>query len=146
VKSALDRRFLLAALEALPLSYASAFAQAGEPAGIVTKIFEAYLAGKIPDPPWSPAVRARMRRADLGADPILDAQDIDVKQFTLGEFRRTGDAAAVEVRFESFGRSMHSVFDFRFVDGRWVIANYQILSGAETPTDLRRALKMAPLK
>ena len=146
MKIELDRRWVLTALASAPLFCTSALAQTEEPVAIVRRIFEAYRADKIPDPPWSPAVRARMRRADLGADPILDAQDTDVKQFTLREISRSGDAAAVEARFVSFGRSMHSIFDFRLVDGRWVIGNYRILSGAESPSDLRRALKMPPLK
>lgn len=146
MKNALDYRSLLAAIAFVPLSCPGAFAQAEEPIAIVRKIFEAYRADKNPDPPWSPAVRARMRRADLGADPILDAQDTHVKQFTVREVSRNADAVAVEARFVSFSRSMHSIFDFRLVDGRWVIGNYRILSSAESPTDLRRALKMPPLK
>lgn len=146
MKVAMNRRSLLASLAVLPLGGSGVFAQTEEPTALVRKIFEAYRADDIPVPPWSPAVRARMRNANLGADPILDAQDVDVKQFTLREISRTADAAAVEARFVSFGRSMHSIFDFRLVDGRWVIGNYRILSGAESPTDLRRALKMSPLK
>ncbi len=146
MKNEIDRRSVLAALAALPLISAVAVAQAAEPAAIVREIFEAYRADKNPNPPWSPAVRARLSRADLGADPILDAQDIDVQRFTVREVSRDAEAAAVEARFVSFGRSMHSIFDFRVVNGRWVIGNYRILSGVEFPSDLRRTLKMPPLK
>jgi len=117
-----------------------------EPAAIVRQIFETYRADKIPKPPWSPAMAARLRRADLGADPILSAQDFDIKSFNVGQISRTSDAAAVEVRFVNLGQSKHSVFDFRIVDGKWVIANYRFLSANAPISDLRRELKLPPLK
>lgn len=120
--------------------------QGPEPAAIVRQIFETYRADKIPSVPWSPAVRARMRSADLGADPILQAQDIEVKQFTVRQISRAHDRASVEVRFLSFDRNMRSIFDFRAVDGRWTIANYRILAGTEFPSDFRKSLKLPPLK
>ena len=117
-----------------------------EPGAIVRQIFEAFRADKEPNPPWSPAIRARMKRSRMEADPILDAQDIDVKQFTVREISRKGDAAAVEVRFLSFGRNMRSVFDFRIVDGKWVIGNYRILAGTERPSDFRQSLGLPALR
>lgn len=144
-----DRRAFFTLLAAsLTAAWAGlpAKAQSAEPAAIVRQIFEAYRADKIPNPPWSPAMSARMRRTELGADPILDAQDIDVKQYTVREISRRPDASEIEVRFVSFGRNMRSIFDFRLVDGKWVIGNYRILAGLDRPTDLRRDLKLPPLK
>lgn len=138
------RAFLLAALTTPVLG--SAQAQSAEPAAIVRQIFETYSKDGIPRVPWSPAVAARMKRQDISADPILSAQDIDVKGFAVREVSRAADRAVVEVNFTSFNRKMRSQFDFRLVDGRWVIGNYRILSGVEfAPTDFRRELKMPPL-
>lgn len=117
-----------------------------EPAAIVRQIFDSYRAGTEPSPPWSPAIRTRMRRTRIEADPILDAQDIEVKQFTVHQISRDHDRASVEVRFLSFGRNMRSVFDFRTVDGRWVIGNYRILAGSSSTSDIRQSLGLPPLK
>ena len=144
-----DRRgFLTLLAAALTAAWAGqpAKAQSPEPAAIVRQIFEDYRADRIPKPPWSPAVAARLRRADLGADPILSAQDFEIKSFNVREISRAGDAAAVEVRFVNLGQSKHSVFDFRVVDGKWMIANYRFLSGNAFTSDLRRELKLPPLK
>lgn len=124
----------------------AAQAQADEPAAIVRRIFETYAKDGNPRIPWSPAVAARMKKANIEADPILSAQDTDVKGFTVREVSRGADRAVVEANFTSFNRKMRSQFDFRLVDGKWVIGNYRILAGVEfTPTDFRRSLKMPPL-
>ncbi len=124
----------------------AAQAQADEPVAIVQRIFETYAKDGIPRVPWSPAVAARIKRERLEADPILEAQDTDVKGFAVREVSRGADRAVVEANFTSFNRKMRSQFDFRLVDGKWVIGNYRILAGVEfTPTDFRRSLKMPPL-
>ncbi len=133
---------LLASLLAPPL----ALAQSPEPAAIVRQIFEAYSKDAITRIPWSPAVAARMKRADISADPILSAQDVDVKGFAVREVSSGADRAVIEVNFTSFNRKMRSQFDFRLVDGKWLIGNYRILAGVEgTPSDFRKSLKMPPL-
>lgn len=108
-------------------------AQSGDPLAIVRGIFRSYQANRIPSVPWSPAVSNAMRRAELGADPILDAQDTDVRSFSLRQVARGPGHAEIEARFLSFGRNMVSRFDFRLVDGRWTVANYRILAGTEFP-------------
>lgn len=120
-------------------------AQAGDPLAIVTGIFRQYQADKVPSVPWSPAMRNAMRRAEMGADPILNAQDIDVRSFNVRQISRSGDRAEIEARFLSFGRNMVSRFDFRLVDGNWTIANYRTLAGAKFRQDLRKTLQLPPL-
>ena len=138
------RAFTLALLSA-PLA-AAALAQSSDPSAIVRQIFETYAKDGIPRVPWSPAVAARMKRADITADPILQAQDTDVKGFAVKEVSRGTDRAVIEVNFTSFDRKMRSQFDFRLVDGKWAIANYRILAGVEfVPSDFRKSLKMPPL-
>lgn len=142
----IDRRtFFLSAFATAALAH-SALAQTGDPVAMVRQIFETYAKGNQPRVPYSPAVQARMRASAQEADEILSAQDIDVKGFTVREVSRGADRAIVEANFVSFDRKMRSQFDFRVVDGKWVIGNYRILAGVEfAPTDLRRSLKMPPL-
>lgn len=143
----LGRRALMMALMLSPLSAGTPFAQSPEPVAIVRQIFETYSKDGIPRVPWSPAVAARLKKADITADPILEAQDSDVKGFVVKEVSRGADRALIEVNFNSFDRKMRSQFDFRVVDGKWMVANYRILAGVEfTPHDLRKTLKMPPLQ
>lgn len=140
------RRALLAAFIVMVAAPQAAQAQSGDPVAMVRQIFETYSKDGIPRVPWSPAIAARMRTADISADPILNAQDTDVKGFTVREVSRGADRAVVEANFTSFDRKMRSQFDFRVVDGKWLIANYRILAGVEfAPHDLRKTLKLAPL-
>jgi hypothetical protein len=140
------RRALLVAFIGMMAASQAAQAQSGDPVAMVRQIFETYSKDGIPRVPWSPAVAARMRTADISADPILSAQDTDVKGYTVREVSRGADRAVVEANFTSFDRKMRSQFDFRLVDGKWVIGNYRILAGVEfAPTDFRRSLKMPPL-
>ncbi len=120
-------------------------AQSSDPVAIVQGIFRQYQADKVPSVPWSPAVRGAMRRNGMEADPILNAQDIDVRSFNVRQISRGSDRAEIEARFVSFGRNMVGRFDFRLVDGQWTVANYRALAGAETGQDLRRALKLPRL-
>lgn len=143
----LGRRALIMALMLSPLSAGTPFAQSPEPVAIVRQIFETYSKDGIPRVPWSPPVAARLKKADITADPILEAQDTDVKGFVVKEVSRGADRALIEVNFNSFDRKMRSQFDFRVVDGKWMVANYRILAGVEfAPHDLRKTLKMSPLQ
>jgi hypothetical protein len=143
--ASVHRRAFLTTLAAVAAGR-SALAQPADPVGIVRGIFEAYRKNGNPRVPYSPAVQARMKRRPPEADPILDAQDTDVTEYTLRETSRGADRSVVDVRFVSFGRRIHAQFDFRLVDGKWVVANYRILSGTEGgPSDLRRSLGMPPL-
>ena len=51
------------------------------------------------------------------------------------------DRAEVEARFLSFDQPRQVKFDFRVVDGRWMIANVRDQNGF----DLRRTLRLPPL-
>lgn len=117
-----------------------------EPAAIVRQIFETYQRNGIPRVPYTPAMQKRLRAGPNEADEILSAQDTDVRSFNVREISRGADRAVVEVIFLSFGRKMCSQFDFRVVDGQWMVANYRILAGVEFPPhDLRKRLKLPPL-
>jgi hypothetical protein len=140
------RRALLAAFIGMMAAAQTAQAQSGDPVAMVRQIFETYSKGNQPRVPYTPAVQARLRASAQEADEILSAQDIDVKGFTVREVSRGPDRAVVEANFVSFDRKMRSQFDFRVVDGKWLIANYRILAGVEfAPHDLRKTLKLAPL-
>lgn len=113
----------------------------GDPVAVVRQIMAAYTADRPPEPPYTPAVANRLRTAELGADFILDAQDVDVKNVTVTGLSAGADRAEVEARFLSFNQQRRVKFDFRVVDGRWMIANVRDQKGF----DLRRTLRLPPL-
>ncbi len=141
-----DRRRLLALFAAFPFAPTQAArAQSGDPAAIVRAIFAEYAADREPKPPYSPAIAGRMRRKEMSADVLLDAQDIDVKNAVITPVSQEGEKAVIDSRFDSFGRKMHLRFDFRVVDGKWMIANVRRLAGGTDPFDMRVWLKLPPL-
>jgi hypothetical protein len=141
----MDRRTLIGAFGAFVATQRAVLAQApapqGDPVAMVRAIMAAYAADKPPAPPYSPAVANRLKTAQLDADFILDAQDVEVKNVTVTGLSAGADRAEVEARFLSFDRPRQVKFDFRVVDGRWMIANVRDQAGF----DLRRTLKLPPL-
>ncbi len=141
------RRALVLGLLSAPFASLAAHAQAGDPVAITAQIFNDYQRDKVPSIPYTPAIRARMRMSSVGkeADIILQAQDTEVKNYTVQPVSLGADKAVVDARFLSFDRRMHVRFDFRMVDGKWLVANFRHIAGVEHKTDLRRELKMQPL-
>lgn len=141
----MDRRTFTLALGATLAAPALALAQTapvlGDPVALVRAIMAAYAADTPPDPPYTPAVANRLRTTTLEADFILDAQDVDVKNVTVTGLSAGADRAEVEARFTSFDEARQVKFDFRVVDGRWMIANVRDQKGF----DLRRMLRLSPL-
>ena len=142
---AMDRRTLIVAFGAIVTAKGVAWAQGpatqGDPVALIRAVMADYSADKSPKPPYSPAVANRLRTAEIDADFILDAQDIDIKNVTVTGLAAANDRAEVEARFLSFGTPRQVKFDFRLVDGRWMIANVRDQKGF----DLRRMLKLPPL-
>jgi hypothetical protein len=139
----MDRRTLIIAFGAFAAAHGVARAQTpqGDPVAIIRTVMADYAADKIPEPPYSPAIANRLARANLESDFILDAQDVDIKNVTVTGLSAGADRAEVEARFLSFDQPRQVTFDFRVVDGRWMIANVRDQKGF----DLRRKLKLPPL-
>ncbi len=140
----MDRRTLMIAVGAMVATQGAAWAQApqGDPVAMIRALMADYVAEKLDiTPPYSPAIANRLKTAQLDADFILDAQDVSVKNVTVNGLSIGADRAEVEARFLSFDKPRQVRFDFRVVDGRWMIANVRDQKGF----DLRRKLKLAPL-
>lgn len=142
----MDRRTLIAAigikLVALGTAWAQSPAAQSDPVALVRELMADYAADNTQDLPYTPAITIRLRRAQLDVDCILDAQDVDVKNVTVAGVSTAADRAEVEARFLSFDRPRQVRFDFRVIDGRWMIANVRDQKGC----DLRRLLRLPPLQ
>ncbi|MGL4437856.1 MAG: hypothetical protein ACRCUE_01150 [Bosea sp. (in: a-proteobacteria)] len=141
----MDRRTLILALGASVAATQATWAQTpavqGDPVAMIRAIMAGYVADKATDAPYTPAVANRLKTAELGYDVILDAQDFQVTKVQVAGLSAAADRAEVEARFENMGEPRQVKFDFRVVDGRWMIANVRDQKGF----DLRRTLKLAPL-
>ncbi len=70
---------------------------------------------------WKDAVDSKGEVGALGADPLYDAQDTDIKNFKVGQAKTTGDSAVVPVTFENFGKKQTINFALKQENGGWKI-------------------------
>lgn len=70
---------------------------------------------------WKDAVEANGEVGALGADPLYDAQDSDIKNFKVGQPIVTGDKAEVPVTFDNFGKKQVIKFLLAKENGAWKI-------------------------
>ena len=65
----------------------------------------------------------------LGADPLYDAQDTEIKNLTVGKGEVTGSKAAVPVTFENFGKKQTVNYALVQENGSWKIEDIKYTEG-----------------
>lgn len=85
----------------------------------VDKFFEKRTADLI----WKDAVEVNGEVGALGADPLYDAQDTDIKNLAIGQARLQNGRAEVPVTFENFGKKQNLTFTLVAADGAWKISD-----------------------
>src|SRR5438876_8530768 len=73
---------------------------------LLYKYFEKSLADMI----WKDAVSSKGEVGVIDGDPLYDAQDMDIKKFTIGKPSYESGKARVNVTFENLGQSKSFVF------------------------------------
>lgn len=73
---------------------------------LLYKYFEKSLADMI----WNDAVKAKGEVGAIGADPLYDAQDMEIKKFVIGKPVYDSGKARVNVSFENFGQKKTLIF------------------------------------
>jgi len=86
---------------------------------LVDKYFDKNLADTI----WKDAVDSDGEVGALGADPLYNAQDSDIKKFAVGQPKITGDKAQVVVSFENFKKKENFTYQFVKQNGEWKISD-----------------------
>ncbi|HEY9282932.1 MAG TPA: DUF3828 domain-containing protein, partial [Pyrinomonadaceae bacterium] len=99
----------------------------------VDKYFEKGLADLI----WKDAVESKGEVGALGADPLYDAQDSEIKKFAVGKVSQSDDKAEVAATFENFGKKQRIVYRLVAAGTDWKIADIVYGNG----TTLLRMLK-----
>ena len=92
---------------------------------LVDKYFAKATADKI----WKDAVDSKGEMGAIGADPLYNAQDTEIKNFTVGKSEITGSKAAVPVTFENFGKKQTVNYALAQENGSWKIEDIKYTEG-----------------
>jgi hypothetical protein len=93
--------------------------------GLVTKYFSERLAQLI----WKDAVKSKGEVGALGADPLYDAQDFDIKKFSLRKSKSEKDSAEVIASFENMGHKTEITFSLVLTKTGWKISDIKYADG-----------------
>lgn len=75
----------------------------------------------------------------LGADPLYDGQDFEIKKFAVGKAVVEGEKATVPVTFENFGESKKVTLSLSLTDNVWKISDIKYDHGASLFAVLKEA-------
>lgn len=88
-----------------------------------------YFSEKLGDMIWNDAVTSGGEVGALGADPLYDAQDTDIKNFKVGAGEISNKSATVPVTFTNFGKKQIIIFELVQEKGSWKIDNIKYSEG-----------------
>lgn len=75
----------------------------------------------------------------LGADPLYDGQDFEIKKFAVGKAVVEGEKATVQVTFENFGERKKLDLSLTLTDNVWKISDIKYDHGASLFAVLKEA-------
>lgn len=75
----------------------------------------------------------------LGADPLYDGQDFEIKKFAVGKAVIEGEKATVPVTFENFGEKKKVTISLALTDNAWKISDIKYDHGASLFSILKEA-------
>lgn len=85
-------------------------------------LVDKYFTRKTADMIWKDAVETKPgEMSSLEADPLYDAQDTDIKKFSVGKATVKDKIAEVPVSFENFGKKQTLAFTLLQENGEWKI-------------------------
>lgn len=86
---------------------------------LVDKYFDKNLADMI----WKDAKESEGEVGALGADPLYNAQDTEIKRFAVGQPKITGDKAEVVVTFDNYSEKQTLRYSLSKENGEWKISD-----------------------
>lgn len=86
-------------------------------------LVDKYFTKPIADLIWKDATIAGNEVGAIDGDPLYNAQDIEIKNFAVGEAAIKGETATVPVTFTNFGEKQAITFAMKHVDKAWKIDN-----------------------
>jgi hypothetical protein len=100
---------------------------------LLYKYFEKSLADMI----WKDAVGSKKEVGAIDGDPLYDAQDMDIKKFTIGKPTYENGKSLVSVSFENFGQQKTIVFILVNGHSGWRISDLDYGQGRTLRGDLK---------
>ncbi|MDQ4122647.1 MAG: YbjP/YqhG family protein [Acidobacteriota bacterium] len=100
-------------------------------------LVDKFFAKKLADLIWKDANDSKGEVGALGADPLYDAQDVDIKKFNVGAPKIENDRATVVVTFENFGKKTAITYSLARSNADWKITDIKYPDG----TSLVRAFE-----
>jgi hypothetical protein len=92
---------------------------------LLDKYFEKNLAGLI----WKDALNARGEVGAIDGDPLYNAQDMEIKKFSIHPPRYENGKATVTVSFENFGQKQEILFSLVLKNAAWKIEDIKYNDG-----------------
>ncbi len=88
-----------------------------------------FFAKPLADMIWKDEQRPNDEVSAMGADPLYDGQDIEIKNFKVGEGEEAADKATVNVTFENFGKKQTITFMMIRQGADWKISDIKYPGG-----------------
>jgi hypothetical protein len=92
-------------------------------------LVDKYFTKKLADLIWKDANDSKGEVGALGADPLYDAQDTDIKKFNVGAPKIENDRATVNVIFENYGKKTTIIYSLVRQNADWKIADIKYPGG-----------------
>ena len=92
-------------------------------------LVDKYFAKSTADIIWKDAVDSKGEVGALGADPLYNAQDTEIKNFKVNQAEMKGDKAEVPVTFENFGKKQTFTYALVKESGNWKIEDIKYDDG-----------------
>lgn len=86
-------------------------------------LVDRYFTKQLADLIWKDATTSEGEIGALDADPLYDAQDVEIKGFRIGAAEVKGDKATVQAAFSNFGEKKTITFYLTRVGGTWKITD-----------------------
>lgn len=84
---------------------------------------EQYFTKDLADLIWQNAVESQDTVGAFGADPLYDAQDVEITDFNVQTDQVDGDQSLVLVTFKNFGMEQSLIFNLVLENGAWKVSN-----------------------
>ena len=78
---------------------------------------------------WKDAVQSKGEVGAIDFDPLYDTQDLEKKNFAIGNASVSGDTATVVVSYTNYGEKMRITFVMKMQEGSWKIDDIKYQAG-----------------
>ena len=92
-------------------------------------LVDKYFTRALADLMWKDATTSAGEVGAIDGDPLYDAQDMEIKNFAIGDAVIKGETATVPVTFENFGKKVTITFSLKQENKTWKIEDIKFTRG-----------------